>query len=176
MRQIGVVVKAEVLERAEQPPLERVPQPQLHRDAAVEPVEDALAVGALRRRGQAEQDLRLQVIQQPSIGRRGGVVELVDDDDVEGVGPNVVRSIWASDWIEAKTCRHSSGRWPSTNSSPKAPSRSTCAKGAEALRQDLPPVGDEQQRWDCRAPRAAGGSRGGDEVLPVPVAATTRLR
>ena len=90
VRQVGAVVKAEVLERTEQAPLERVPQPQLHRNSTVEPLKDALAVGALRCCGEAKQNLGFQMIQQASIGRRGGVVELVDDDDVEGVGLNVV--------------------------------------------------------------------------------------
>ena len=107
---------AEVLERAEKPAFERLPQPQLGGDPAVEPLQDALAVGAFGRGGEARAaPSASEVLEQPPVGRRRGVVELVDDDDVEGVGRQIGPDRrCASDWTEANTCRHSSGRWPST--------------------------------------------------------------
>ena len=81
--QVGVVGDAEVVERAEQVALERVPQPQLGGDAAVEERADVGAVGAFGRRGEAEQLPRLEVVEEAPVGRGLGVVELVDDHDVE---------------------------------------------------------------------------------------------
>jgi len=55
-RQVGVVVQAEILERAEQPALEGVPEPHFHRDVIVEVVKDVFGVGTFRRGGQPEKD------------------------------------------------------------------------------------------------------------------------
>ena len=57
-RQVGVVVQSEILERAEQPPLEGVPEPHFHRGVIVEVVKDVFGVGAFRRGGQPEKDSR----------------------------------------------------------------------------------------------------------------------
>ena len=81
--------QAEVVERAQQATLERFPEAQLDGNASIKPIKDALAVGAFRRGGQAQQDLRFQMIEQPAVGVCGCVVELVDDDDVEGVGRQI---------------------------------------------------------------------------------------
>ena len=63
--------------------VDRVPQPQLGGDAVVEPVQDRQAVAALRRRGQPEQLDGRDVVEEPLVGGGRGVVELVDDHDVE---------------------------------------------------------------------------------------------
>ena len=77
---------SEVLEGAEEAALEGFPQPQLGGDAPVEPLDDAFAVGALGGRGEPEQLLRSQVVEEPPVRRGLGVMELVHDDDVEAVG------------------------------------------------------------------------------------------
>lgn len=92
MLEVGVVSDSEVVERAEQIRLERVPQPQLRGDAAVEEVADVHAVGALGCRGQAQQFSRREVVEDPPVRRRLSVVELVDDDDLEGVRREVLDS------------------------------------------------------------------------------------
>ena len=113
------------MERHEQVGVERVPQPQL---VAIRPSKNCLdvdAVAAFRRRGQPEQLLRLQVVEQPAVGGRHGVVELVDDDDVEVVGLDALDAVRARDWMLAKTCFQRSGLVLADVSSPKAPSGST---------------------------------------------------
>jgi hypothetical protein len=47
--------------------------------------EEVAAVGALRGGGEAEEELRAEVVDEAPIGRGRGVVELVHDDVVEGV-------------------------------------------------------------------------------------------
>ena len=88
--QVGAVRDGEVVERAEQVLAQGVPQPQLGGGAPVEELgADVDAVGALGGCGEAEQLARGQVVEEPSVRRRLGVVELVDDHDVVGVGRDV---------------------------------------------------------------------------------------
>ena len=93
-RQVGVVVQPEILERAEQPALERIPEPHFHRDVIVEVVKDVFGVGAFGRGGQPQEDSgRLssrvglcaaeEMFEQPPIRRRRRMMELVDNHDVE---------------------------------------------------------------------------------------------
>jgi hypothetical protein len=84
--EVDRVLHAEVLERREQSLLERVPQPHLVGGAPVEPAADILAIVALGGGGEPEQHARANVCQQTVVGGRLGVVEFVDDDDVEVVG------------------------------------------------------------------------------------------
>ena len=49
-------------------------------------MQDVLAVGAFRRRGQSQQHTGLQMGQQPGVRRSLGMMELVDNDHVEVVG------------------------------------------------------------------------------------------
>ena len=86
--QVNGVVEPEVVERTQQAAFERVPQAEFHGDAPVEPLENALPVGAFGRGGEAEEDLRAEMLQKTAIGRGGRMVELVHHDDVEGVGWN----------------------------------------------------------------------------------------
>ena len=125
----------------------------------------------------------LEVLEQPRVRRRLGVVELVDDDDVEAVRRDRSRSTRRSDWIEAKTCRQLSGRSPPTSSSPKCrragPAGTSPGSGAGSprggrrraatrrvgpLRRALAqaPVVERRRRRSCRcrSPRPPGsGSR-----------------
>ena len=90
VRQIGAVVKPEILERAQQASLEGIPQPEFDGNAAIEPLEHALTVGALGSCRQPQKDLRAQMLQQAPVRRRRRMVEFVDDHDIERVGLNVV--------------------------------------------------------------------------------------
>jgi hypothetical protein len=63
-----------------------IPQAQLGGDAVVEPVQDREAVAALRRCGEPEQLDGLEVVEHSLVRRGSGMVELVDDDDVEVIG------------------------------------------------------------------------------------------
>ena len=81
--EVGSVVDAEVVERAQQVLLECFPQPQLGGDPAAEELADVDTVGAFRSGGQPDQLDRLHVVEQPSVRRGLGVMELVDHHDVE---------------------------------------------------------------------------------------------
>ena len=84
--QVGGVVDAEVVERREQALLECVPETQLDGDAVAEPAQHVESVGSFGGGGEAEQVLRAEVVEQGLVAGGGGVVELVDDDDVELFG------------------------------------------------------------------------------------------
>ncbi len=108
------------MERAQQVLLQRLPQPQFRGYAAAEEVADVDAVGAFRGRGQSEQFDRPHVVEQPAVGRGFGVVELVDDDDVEVMRCYRGEPGCGSDWMLANTWRQLAAvRRPSTSSSPK---------------------------------------------------------
>jgi hypothetical protein len=87
--EVGVVGEAEVVERDEEVLLQRISQAQPVRRAPTEEITDVEAVAAFRCGRESEQLLRLQVIEQLRVRARAGVVELVDDDDVElrGIDP-----------------------------------------------------------------------------------------
>ena len=81
--QVEAVVDAVVVERHEVLLIDGVPQAQLGGDASVEEVQYGEAVGAFRGGGEAEQLPRAELLEEGPVRRRSGVVELVDDDDVE---------------------------------------------------------------------------------------------
>ena len=92
-REVRRVVDAEVVKRAEQALVERIPQSRLECGATVEPLEHRLAVRTLGRGGEPEQELRSQALEQPAIARGGRMVKLVDDDHIEAVGLDVVDTV-----------------------------------------------------------------------------------
>ena len=126
--------------------IDRVPQPQLGGDAIVEPVQDGQPVASFRRGGQPEQLDGRHVVEDPLVGGRGGVVELVDDHDVE-----VVRAPSASSSAAVKALDRGedvveSGRARSAD--PFLAERGVAQRVAEcgqALVEDLLAMGDEQQ-------------------------------
>ncbi len=81
--EVEAVVDPVVGERHEVLLIDRVPHPQLGGDAPVEEVLDGEPVGSFRCGGQAEQFPRAESFEECPVGRRSGVVELVDHDDVE---------------------------------------------------------------------------------------------
>ena len=135
------------------------------------------AVGPLRGRGQPEQDARLQVLEQPCVGRRLGVVELVDDHHVERVRVELVEAAGASDWIEAKTWSQlpDARRRPAARRS--APSSSTWRKtrwlcSRISLRwatksSALEPACPQPPVVERRDHRLAGAGRRDDQVAVV---------
>ena len=89
---------------------------------------------------------RLDVLEQRLVRRRGGVVELVDDDDVEVRRVDAPRRPAALRlWIEAKTCSKRDGRWPPTHSSPNARVAQRVPERRAALVEDLLAMRDEEQ-------------------------------
>jgi hypothetical protein len=96
------VLHAEVLERREEPLLERVPQAHLVRRPAVEPAAHVAAVVALGCGGEAEEHSRAHVREEPVVGGRLRVVELVHDDDVEVVGREVAREVHPRERLDGR--------------------------------------------------------------------------
>ena len=92
-REVRRVVDAEVEEGAEQALVEGIPQSRFECDATVEPLEHRPAVRPLGRRGEPEQKLRSQAFEKPVVARRRRMVKLVDDDDIEAVGIDVVDAV-----------------------------------------------------------------------------------
>jgi hypothetical protein len=62
-----------------------VPQTKFGRDSTIEPVENWQAIATLRGRGQTEHLNRPYVVQHCPIGIRRGVMEFIDDHDIESV-------------------------------------------------------------------------------------------
>ena len=145
--QIGAVVQAEVLERRQQPTLQRLPQPQLHRDAATEPAAHVLTVGPLRRGGQTEQDLRLEVLQQPSVRGRLRVMELVDHHHVEALRVQLRRQVQPGQRLHRREHVPPLARpLPTHEALPERPVAQDVAERRLALAENLVTVGHEQQR------------------------------
>ena len=84
------IVHPEVVERAEESVVEGIPEPRLVRDAVVEPYEHRLAVRTLGRGREPEEELRGEAREEALVARRCRMVELVHNDDVEGVGSDVL--------------------------------------------------------------------------------------
>ena len=92
-REIRRVVDAEVVKRAEQALVERIPQSRFERGATVEPFEHRLAVCTLGCGGEPEQELRCQAFEKSVIARGGRMVKLIDDDHIKTVGLDVVDAV-----------------------------------------------------------------------------------
>ena len=134
-----------VHERCEILLVDRVPDSQLCRDPTIEVLEDVEAVGALGRRGQPEQLPWLQVVEQRLVARRGGVVELVDDHDVEVAWINSVNAGGGQTLDRRKDMFESRGALPANPHLPECRVTHSELEGAATLFEDLLAVRDEQQ-------------------------------
>ena len=74
------------MERTKQSCLDAVDEAAVEDQIFLTEAEQIATVCAFGCRGQAEQEPRAEVVDQGAVGAGGGVVELVDDDVVEGVG------------------------------------------------------------------------------------------
>ena len=112
---------AVVLERHEQLPVQRVPQPQFRSNVVIEVWQQRLAVATFGRRRQTDEDLRSKMWHQVLIRPRRYVMALVDDNVLE-----VVRAEAPDELACTLNAReyvfHASGCRPSTSNSPKAAS------------------------------------------------------
>src|SRR5438093_7325991 len=86
LTQIKPVVDAVVHEWREPLLIDRIPKAQLGGNSIVEPVQQREAVASLRRRRETQKFGWLDVLEKRAIGRRGGVMEFIDDDHVEVTG------------------------------------------------------------------------------------------
>ena len=91
--QIRTIRHPEVLERNEEALVDGLPKPQLDRDTVLKPLRDVFAVEALWRCREAQQFFRRKMVQEPVVRDCRSVVELIDDDDVEGVRSDPSKTI-----------------------------------------------------------------------------------
>lgn len=84
---VDVVLDADVAEGRQAAELDAAGDVGAVGDEVIEQAEDVggVGVGAVRGRGQAEQECRIEAIEDPPVRCGGGVVDLVDDDVVEGL-------------------------------------------------------------------------------------------
>ena len=87
--QVGRIGHAEILERAQQFPVNGFRQANLGGNAPTEIIQNALAVHTLRCGSQAQQNLWLIILQQLLIGGRGGMVEFVHHDIIVEISPGL---------------------------------------------------------------------------------------
>jgi hypothetical protein len=88
--QIDIVVDAEILKRREIAVVDRLPQAEFDGCPMTEPAGDVLAIHAFGCCRQTEQFDGLEVLEQRAVARRSSVVNLIDHDDVEGVGAELL--------------------------------------------------------------------------------------
>ncbi len=160
-RQVGAVVEAEVVEGAEQALLQGAPEAQLGGDAAVKPMEDVLAAGALGGGGEAQQQNGRQVAQPALVAGGGGVVELIDDHHGERVRRQVRRIQPSERLHRGEHMAPLAGALAIHQQLAEGAIAQHLAEGGEALLQDLAPVGHEQQARVTRT-GLAGVIEGGD--------------
>ena len=178
--QIGGVVDAVVDKRREAMLVNRIPEPQLRRDPIAEPAEHRQAVAPLRRGGEAEELPRRHMLEQPPVGRRRRMMKLIDDDNVEVVA----REMGEPRRVEALD----RGKNMLESLRPRSPHPQLAERrlaegvpeGAESLREDLLPMGDEQQPGPRERGREAAvvdrrhhglscPGRGGQEIAVMPL-------
>ena len=178
--QIGVVVDAVVNKRREAVLVNRIPEPQLRRNPITEPAQHRQAIASLRCGREAEELPRRYMLKQPPVGRRRRMMKLVDDDDVEVVPcemgkPGRVEALdRGKNVLEAlRPCsphpQLAEGRLPEG-----------VPEGAEGLRENLLPMGDEEQPGPRERGREAAvidrrhhglsrSGRGGQEIAVMPL-------
>ncbi len=125
--------------------VDRVPEPKLGCDPAVEEAENIEPVGAFRRRREAEQLARLQMLEDPRVAGSGRVVELVDHDHVEVIS---VERIEAGGVEALHRREHVLEPTRASIADPQLTERSVAHRmlvGREALFEDLLAVGDEEK-------------------------------
>ncbi len=154
-RQVGAVVEAEVVEGAQEALVEGAPEAQFGGGAALEPMEDVLAAGALGGGGEAQQQDGLQVGQPALVAGGGGVVELIDDHHGEGVRRQVCRIQPSERLHRGEHMAPLAGALAIHQQLAEGAIAQHLAEGGEALLQDLAPVGHEQQ---ARVTRTGQGS------------------
>ena len=83
VREVGYILFGPVPEGAQLSTVYALGQATLEHQVVVAQCEKVGSIEPLRRRCHTEEEVRLEVLNDPAVGRSRGVVELVDDDDVE---------------------------------------------------------------------------------------------
>jgi len=148
--EVRVVGDPEVVERTQQFGLERVPQPQLDRCPVPEHRPDIEAVATFRGRGETQQLPRTNLREESPVAGGLRVVELVDDDDVEGGCGQLVDEVTVERLDGREHLLPPARALPSHQEFTEVGISEHLAVGPERLLQDLAPVRHEQEarpRW-----------------------------
>ena len=163
--QVESVVDAVVHERAQPLLVDGIPEPKFGGDAVVEPMQDRQIIAAFGSRCQPQEFAGLDVVEQPPIRRGRGMVELIDDDDVEVIGREVLQVAGVQalhrgeDVLEVvRSC--TADPFLAEGSVPDG-----VPEGGQALIQDLITVCDEQQTRPGQFTAQAGVVDGGHDGL-----------
>lgn len=157
------------MEGAEQVVLEGLPQPHFGGDAAVEElVLDVEPVHPLRGRRQTQQLPRLEMVDDPPICGGRGVVELVDDDDVEVVGSQLLKPLDVQRLDAGEHVIPSPGLHAGVQQLAERGVVQDFPVGAQRLLEDLLAVSHEQQSRTSAVPVSGQASvvEGGHDRLP----------
>jgi hypothetical protein len=173
---------AEVVEGAEELLLEGLGEPDLGGEAVVEVRRYGLAVHALGRGGQPEEDARREVVEEGPVARRGAVVGLVDHDVVVEVAADLLPEAPGGEHPDGAEEVVRSGRLVGADQELAEVRRAQhVAEGAQGLGEDLLPVrdveepglpaagGEEPFEVEGGHHRLAGARGGDDQVAPAPV-------
>ena len=165
------------MKRAEQSLVQGIPKPGFRGDAAVEPLQHRLAVGALRRGRESEEDFRFQTRQQSLVARGCRMMKLVHDDHVEIFRIDLVYAIGKGLHRGKDVVTRA---WTLAADQPLTEPRLAQyeLKDLLTLTEDLVAVRDEEQgtnptlvaqplEIECRNPGLAGAGRRDHEVAVV---------
>ena len=106
--------------------------------------EEVASVGALGGRGQSQEELGLEVVDEAPVGAGGGVVELVDDDVVEALRAEPSKVLGFSEGLDRGEEDIRLGRFLVADVEAESGLRADGAEGRERLSQDLLSVSDEE--------------------------------
>ena len=165
--EVGAVGDTEVVERAQQVGAQRLPQSKLGRRATVEERAYVDPVGALGRCRESDELARCEMVDQPPVGRRLSMVELVDDHDVVGVGWDVVDAVGGQRLDAGEDVPPALGSSTTDIELAERGVREDLPVGAQRLLEDLPAVCDEEERRAVRGLVVAQPAvvEGGDHCL-----------
>lgn len=130
----------------------------VHEIAAIDEIllaqrEQVTAVAPFGRRRQAQQELRAEIGDQLAVGHRGGVVELVDDEVVEGVRREALQMFAPAERLDRGEYDFGIRILDVAGVVPEPRIRADAAERVERLVQNLFPVRREQHAAELRPAR-----------------------
>ena len=121
--------------------------------------EQVASVGALWGSGETEKKLGLEVVDEAPVGA-GGVVELVNNNVVEGVRAEVSEARRLAESLDRGEEHVGGGVFVGAGVEAECGVGADAAEGVEGLAQDLLAVGDEEDALRAEAPRVECGEPG----------------
>ena len=155
---------AVVDERRQSVLVDGVPQAQLGGDAILEPAEQRQSVAAFGRRGKPQELAGSHMVEQSSIGRSRGVVELVDDHDIEVTRIEICEPGGIQALDRCEDVLEASWALPADPELTEGVVAQAVAKRRQALLEDLLAMGNEQEprtRQLVAQPRVVDGRHDG---------------